>query len=165
MTFQKQSPQSPADHPVVLVEDVPRAVTKVVEPAHRHAINLGDRRLKGLARLSGCQPSDRFNHLSMAFRTREAKPAAKRITKKVEALLAAVNDVCLLGMQRQTCFGDETFDFLKRQLRLLLTTTQDHKSSSPGEFHPQALTEPDVNLSAHPALIVRSQGEFRVTTT
>ena len=29
------------------------------------------------------------------------------------------------------------------------------KSSSPGEFHPQALPEPDVNLSIHPALIVQ----------
>jgi hypothetical protein len=39
------------------------------------------------------------------------------------------------------------------------------ESSSPGELHPQALTEPDVNLSAHPALIVQSQDEFRVTTS
>jgi len=31
------------------------------------------------------------------------------------------------------------------------------QSSSPGELHPQALTEPDVNLSIHPALIVQSQ--------
>jgi len=31
------------------------------------------------------------------------------------------------------------------------------KSSSPGEFHPQALTDPDVNVSAHPALIIQSQ--------
>ena len=30
------------------------------------------------------------------------------------------------------------------------------KSSSAGEFHPHALTEPDVNLSIHPALIVQS---------
>ena len=30
-------------------------------------------------------------------------------------------------------------------------------SSSPGEFHPQALTETDVNLSIHPALIIPSQ--------
>jgi len=30
------------------------------------------------------------------------------------------------------------------------------KSSSPGEFHPQALTDPDVNVSAHPALIIQS---------
>jgi len=28
------------------------------------------------------------------------------------------------------------------------------ESSSPGEFHPQALTDPDVNVSAHPALII-----------
>ncbi len=27
--------------------------------------------------------------------------------------------------------------------------------SSPGEFHPQALVEPDVNLSIHPAPIIR----------
>ena len=44
------------------------------------------------------------------------------------------------------------------------TTTEDYFlagrsltwSSSPGELHPQALTEPDVNLSIHPALIVQS---------
>ena len=30
------------------------------------------------------------------------------------------------------------------------------ESSSPGEFHPQALTDPDVNVSAHPALIILS---------
>src|SRR5262245_55806838 len=31
----------------------------------------------------------------------------------------------------------------------------DQESSSPGEFHPQALTEPDGSLSTHPALITR----------
>src|SRR5262249_20732133 len=29
------------------------------------------------------------------------------------------------------------------------------QSSSPGEFHPQALTEPDGSLATHPALITR----------
>jgi hypothetical protein len=33
------------------------------------------------------------------------------------------------------------------------------KSSSAGESHPHALTEPDVNLSAHPALIAQPQVE------
>jgi hypothetical protein len=28
------------------------------------------------------------------------------------------------------------------------------KSSSPGDFHPQALTDPDVTVSRHPALII-----------
>ena len=30
------------------------------------------------------------------------------------------------------------------------------ESSSAGEFYPQALTDPDVNVSAHPALIIQS---------
>ncbi len=30
------------------------------------------------------------------------------------------------------------------------------QSSSPGEFHPQALTDPDVTVSRHPALITPS---------
>ena len=29
------------------------------------------------------------------------------------------------------------------------------KESSPGESHPQALAQPDVNLSAHPAPIIQ----------
>jgi hypothetical protein len=33
---------------------------------------------------------------------------------------------------------------------------RDDESSSPGEFHPQALSDPDRRLSPHPALLVRS---------
>ena len=29
------------------------------------------------------------------------------------------------------------------------------ESSSPGEFHPQTLTDPDVTVSRHPALIIQ----------
>ena len=35
------------------------------------------------------------------------------------------------------------------------TAVKKPESSSAGEFHPHALTEPDVNLSIHPALIVQ----------
>jgi len=44
-----------------------------------------------------------------------------------------------------------------------VTSTREGQSSSPGESHPQALTEPDGNLSAHPALIVQPQDGFRAT--
>jgi len=30
-----------------------------------------------------------------------------------------------------------------------------HEPSSPGEFHPQALTDPDVTVSRHPAPIIQ----------
>ena len=130
MTFQKLPTQALADHPVVLVEDVPRTVTKVREPTHRHAIDFGNRRFQGLARLSGCQPANRINHLAMAFRSWKTKFATKRITKEFETLRSAVNNVSLLGVQRQTSLCDEAFDFLKCQLRVFLRTTQDHKSSA-----------------------------------
>ena len=32
--------------------------------------------------------------------------------------------------------------------------------SSPGEFHPEALVEPDVNVSAHPAPIIQPKNGF-----
>jgi hypothetical protein len=43
-------------------------------------------------------------------------------------------------------------DFTSLQSETILKVNE---SSSPGEFHPQALPEPDVNLSIHPALIVQ----------
>ena len=40
-------------------------------------------------------------------------------------------------------------------LRLASLPTYDDKVSRPGEFHPQALAEPCVNLSAHTAPIIQ----------
>ena len=37
----------------------------------------------------------------------------------------------------------------------LIFSDKTQESSSPGESHPQALTDPDVSLSAHPAPIVQ----------
>ena len=38
-----------------------------------------------------------------------------------------------------------------------LASAKDNQSSQPGELPPELLTEPDVNLSAHPAPIVQPQ--------
>jgi len=43
-------------------------------------------------------------------------------------------------------------------MSLLLRFGVNQTSSSPRGSHPQALTEPDLNVSAHPALIVQPQG-------
>jgi hypothetical protein len=42
--------------------------------------------------------------------------------------------------------------------KVVLSSTGIDESSSAGEFHPHALTVPDVNLSVHPAPIDRPQG-------
>jgi len=41
-----------------------------------------------------------------------------------------------------------------------LSNSQSIESSSAGEFHPHALTEPDVTVSHHPALIIRPQVSY-----
>ena len=69
----------------------------------------------------------------------------------------------LVKFQAELCKAD--MKFLQACFRVVQAFETNHESSSPGELHPQALTEPDVNLSAHPALIVQSQDEFRVTTS
>jgi len=43
---------------------------------------------------------------------------------------------------------------VKTTLQEVILGKRNEESSSPGEFHPQALTDPDVNVSAHPALII-----------
>jgi hypothetical protein len=44
---------------------------------------------------------------------------------------------------------------LRDSLSRTPTLYQDEKVSSPGESHPQALSEPDVSLSTHPAPIIQ----------
>src|SRR5688572_7467006 len=48
--------------------------------------------------------------------------------------------------------------------RVLLALKAHHESSSPGELHPQALREPDVRLSPHPAPTTQPQAGCRVAT-
>ena len=56
-----------------------------------------------------------------------------------------------MGLQNPSCMSE---GFKKSAYDLLWVVI---KSSSAGEFHPHALTEPDVTVSRHPALIVQLQ--------
>lgn len=75
------------------------------------------------------------------------------------------NEFRLGGMDGQSILAKSFRDDFHHAEGVTMIAKPNHESSSPGEFHPQALTEPDGNLSAHPALIVQSQGEFPATTT
>ena len=69
------------------------------------------------------------------------------------------------GVDGQTILAKSFRDDFHDTSGIALVAEPNHESSSPGESHPQALTEPDVNLSAHPALIVQSQDESHAPTT
>ncbi len=68
-------------------------------------------------------------------------------------------------MNRQPVLAEPLRQNFHDALGVAVITKPNDKSSSPGELHPQALTEPDVNLSAHPALIVQSQVGFHEPIT
>ncbi len=55
------------------------------------------------------------------------------------------------AMRREAC-GEKSME----PLRGSNTRRRENQVSSPGESHPQALSEPDLNLSAHPAPIIQS---------
>ena len=79
-------------------------------------------------------------------------------------IAAELDQTSFLLVQLQAEFGKACSEHFQACRCLLATFEAHHKSSSPGESHPQALTEPDVNLSAHPAPIVQSQDESLVAT-
>ena len=68
-------------------------------------------------------------------------------------------------MDRQSVLAEAFRHDFHHALGVAMIAKPNHESSSPGESHPQALTEPDVNLSAHPAPIVQSQVEFQFATS
>jgi len=79
------------------------------------------------------------------------------VAKEVEpSSLAGINDPCFSRVQFQSVFFYPVVDLFQRLLRFLLASTQNDEVSRAGEFHPDALPELDVNLSAHPAPVIKS---------
>jgi hypothetical protein len=59
------------------------------------------------------------------------------------------------GMKGQFQSGHDLLDLLQGFFGISLGPANDHKVSGPRESHPRALSEPDMNLSAHPAPIIQ----------
>ena len=55
----------------------------------------------------------------------------------------------------KTKFGEPLLKFHQELFGVSLSLTGHRKSSGAGESHPHPLTDPDVNISAHPALIAQ----------
>ena len=81
------------------------------------------------------------------------------VTQKVKRFLRQTAEPRLGLVHRQLQLGHHlphhSHGFFSR------ATTADHESSGPGEFHPQALSDPDGRLSPHPALMIQSPVESR----
>src|SRR5215831_13223600 len=97
-------------------------------------------------------------------------PATMRKTQEVERLrfaaakllsilfrkAAELDNARFVGMQLKAKPREPLAQFRQKPLCFVAMLEARDESSRPGEFHPQALTDPDLNVSAHPALIVQS---------
>ena len=70
-------------------------------------------------------------------------------------ILAKFNQTGFLVLQFQVELLQSLFQFVFETLGCLTMFKACNKVSGPREFHPRALSEPDMNLSAHPAPIIQ----------
>ena len=153
--FAQNRSQTHSDPAVQGRELVMMAVLVVCKPASQHPVQFSGNELKAMTVGPLRLGSDRVFQLLQALVPWPAMPGVEVIAEKVETLGLCFDDAGLLRMQNQSGFRRPLLHDRQCLLCFQAGATHDHESSSPGESHPQALTEPDVNLSAHPAPIVQ----------
>ena len=110
------------------------------------------------------EPSATSSNAALVRETKKVKRLWSSLTvlpTSLDRVLAELNQTSFVLVKLQAKLRKPRMEFLQTRRCFIVVLKADHKSSSPGESHPEALTEPDVNLSAHPALIVQSQDEFQ----
>src|SRR5438132_1737141 len=88
--------------------------------------------------------------------------STKRIPKKIELLFRQSTDPRLTFVHRQ--LQPRHHAPHRHQCLIGSGATADHQSSSGGESHPSALTEPDVKLSPHPAPTIQPPASHQAAT-
>jgi hypothetical protein len=79
----------------------------------------------------------------------------KTETEKIKSFSSHIHKAGLDGMKGQFQFDHDLLYLLQGFLSVLPGSADDYKVSGPREFHPRALSEPDMNLSVHPAPIIQ----------
>ena len=156
----------PRIHPSIQVLEYRRiAVSEVREPSPQGRVESRDDAREAVAAGAPGFHRRRVLELRQALLARPSTALREAIAQKLEALGHGVHDARLGRVENQLGLLDPLRNFAELLFGFLPTSTQDHESSSPGDSHAQALAEPDVNVSAHPALIIQSQVEFRSATS
>ena len=136
------------------------AVFEILKPTTKGPIDIQDYREETMAITTPGLVTDRIFEFLLTLTPGPAPAPLKMITQKVETAANGRIDNAGFGrVQRKTRLGRPSLNHSQGKKSLSFCATQNDKSSSAGEFHPHALTEPDVNLSAHPALIVQPANE------
>ena len=107
-------------------------------------------------------PAGQLFDLSFEFTEGFVRPAYLGSTeseaKKDDLICRDDTALVLIDPEFEGTF-QETFEAFHDPFSRSTVLHQNDEVSSPGESHPQALSEPDVNLSAHPAPIIQPQAQ------
>jgi hypothetical protein len=159
---------APEPHPYPSVQRRKRslmAVFEIFKPSDHRAIDVFDDYLQALAVRPLGFSTNRTLQLSQTLPSRPSHPSLEMVAQKVKAaLFFCVYNPRLYGMQGQAGLRRPSPHLLKGFFSFRLAPAQDHEASSGGEFHPSALTEPDVKLSPHPAPTNQPRVSRRVPT-
>ena len=83
------------------------------------------------------------------------------LSQEIEAFLHMRDPGLLVGELEPSFLQEVSHERLDLITKEFLRCAGDQESSGPGEFHPQALSDPDGRLSPHPALMIQSPVESR----
>jgi hypothetical protein len=153
-----QDASNPASHPTVYRGKRPFvAMFEVLKPSPKGVIHLFDDRCQALAIAAPGLGADGVFELLETLPSRPARAFLKVISQKVKPLSGhcEIHNSRLPRMQGESSFKGQSLHCRQGLFRFFPAAARDHKVSSPGDSHPQALSEPDVNLSAHPAPITQ----------
>ncbi|MCX6055789.1 MAG: hypothetical protein NTZ74_12930, partial [Chloroflexi bacterium] len=78
-------------------------------------------------------------------------------TKKVKTFPIHIHYASLGRVKCQFQPGHDLLNPMQSFFGFSFSSANDHKVSGPRESHPRALSEPDMNLSAHPAPVIQPQ--------
>ena len=160
-TFPEYAAKAHAYPGVQRLEGIPTAVLEIFKPTPEGPIDVQDNREETMAISTPGLVTDRVFEFLLALSPGPAHAPLKVITQKVEtADNGRIDNAGFSRVQSKTRLGRPALNHVQSNESLSFCATQNDKSSSAGEFHPHALTEPDVNLSAHPALIVQPKRVF-----
>ena len=159
-TFPKYAAQAHAYPGVQRSKGCVMAVFEILKPALKGPIDIRYNREETMTISTPGLVTDRILEFLLALTPGPAHAPFKMIAQKVEATAnGRIDNAGFRRVQSKARLGRPLLNHSQGKKSLIFRATQNDKSSSAGELRPHALTEPDVNLSAHPALIVQPANE------
>src|SRR2546426_6849395 len=160
--------------PVSNVREAPARMAdrKVLHPATQNRVDLRNHLAEGPGPMVSENRLERAQQRRPLFHPRGAKrhpsvsptanPTEVKAEKSEALALREVHPPSLLlvhlDLERRQFLSKSPFDRRTKPALARMSVHQDHQVSRPGEFHPQALAEPYLNVFAHTAPSIRPPG-------